>query len=365
MNEFVVAASEVRNEVSPLRTASTAIRDIPSNTAGSAPLNLLKSPNRSPAVIVLCAVLLGAALVNAGSGSVGLWTTVFVAVVIQAMPFVVLGTVVSATIATVVSPVALARLSRLPASVGAASGALAGVALPGCECGSIPVAKRLLDGGAGAPLAFAFLCSAPATNPVVLVATSVAFPGQPRMVIGRLVGGLITAFIAGWWLSKRAAVGTTILERAKSSARVASNPEKVNRSFVQRARDISEATFSDFAHAGGFLVVGAALTATLQTLVPKQWLTPFASSGVASILVMATLAVVLSVCSEADAFVASGLTQFSLTSRLVFLVVGPVVDLKLAAMHVGTFGKVFARRFLPGLFVIAVLSATVVGTVLL
>jgi uncharacterized protein len=358
MNELAGDVSDVGTDTVTRGPVGSSRRRISGDAAWTA-------RNKSSMAFLFGALVLVALLLNAGRGSIGLWTTVFVAVVIQAMPFVVLGTVVSATIATVVSPVALARLSRLPAAVGAAGGALAGVALPGCECGSIPVAKRLLDGGAGAPLAFAFLCSAPATNPVVLVATSVAFPGQPRMVFGRLIGGLTTAFVAGWWLSKRAAEGTAILERAKSSARIASKFAGNKLSFVDRARGISEATFADFAHAGGFLVVGAALTATLQTVVPKQWLTPFASSGVASIMVMALLAVVLSVCSEADAFVASGLTQFSLTSRLVFLVVGPVVDLKLAAMHVGTFGKAFTRRFLPGLFVVAVASATLVGSVLL
>jgi hypothetical protein len=81
--------------------------------------------------------------------------------------------------------------------------------------------------------------------------------------------------------------------------------------------------------------------------------------------VLAALAVVLSICSEADAFVAAGLTQFSMTSRLVFLVVGPMVDLKLIALHVGTFGGRFAARFDPLVLGVAVVVATVVGSLVL
>jgi uncharacterized membrane protein YraQ (UPF0718 family) len=79
---------------------------------------------------------------------------------------------------------------------------------------------------------------------------------------------------------------------------------------------------------------------------------------------MALFAVVLSICSEADAFVAASLTEFSLTAKLAFLVVGPMIDLKLFAMQAGTFGRSFAARFAPATFAVAVLVAVIVGTVL-
>jgi uncharacterized membrane protein YraQ (UPF0718 family) len=86
---------------------------------------------------------------------------------------------------------------------------------------------------------------------------------------------------------------------------------------------------------------------------------------VLSILALATLAVLLSICSEADAFVAASLSQFSLTSRLVFLTVGPMVDLKLISMQTGVFGRRFASRFAPATFVTAVVVAVGVAAVLL
>ena len=296
------------------------------------------------------------------SATVGLWTTVFVAVVIQAVPFVMLGTLVSALLATFISPTLLVRLSRLGPVGASACGAAAGIALPGCECGSIPVAARLIKQGAPTPLALAFVCSAPGINPVVLVATSVAFPGQPRMVLARFLGGLRTAFLIGALCSRR--IGAALL-----AGRAAPDPgprrSPTRRSEAASLRRFTSTMYGDFVHAGGFLVLGAALTATLKTVVPRRVFTPVAGSWLAAALTMALLAVVLSVCSEADAFVASGLTQFSLAARLVFLVVGPVVDLKLAAMHAGTFGRAFAVRFIPLALLTAIASALIVGAILL
>jgi len=105
--------------------------------------------------------------------------------------------------------------------------------------------------------------------------------------------------------------------------------------------------------------------ATLKTVVPGGWLHAVAATPVVSVLALAVLAVLLSICSEADAFVAASLTQFSLTARLAFLVVGPMVDAKLFAMQAGTFGRRFAVRFAPATFVVALLAAGAVGVVLL
>jgi uncharacterized membrane protein YraQ (UPF0718 family) len=121
----------------------------------------------------------------------------------------------------------------------------------------------------------------------------------------------------------------------------------------------------DVMHAGGFLVVGAMAAATLKAVVPASWLHAVAGTPVVSILALAVLAVLLSICSEADAFVAASLSQFSLTARLAFLVVGPMIDLKLFAMQAGTFGRGFALRFAPATFVLAILGSVLVGAVLL
>jgi hypothetical protein len=114
------------------------------------------------------------------------WSTVFVAVVVQATPFLVLGVIVSGAIAAFVPARVFQKLlPKRPVLAVPVAGA-AGIALPGCECGSVPIANRLIDRGVPASAALAFLLSAPAVNPIVLVATAIAFPTEPRMVWARL-----------------------------------------------------------------------------------------------------------------------------------------------------------------------------------
>ncbi len=280
------------------------------------------------------------------------WSTIFVSVTLQALPFLVLGVVVSATVSAVVPGAWIARAVPRRAALAVPAAGLAGALLPGCECSSVPVAGRLMGRGVPAGAALTFLLASPAINPVVLVSTAVAYPDQPEVVLARFVASLLAAVVVGgiWvavarpgWLRDRQAHhehGTTL------------------DNFVSTAT-------ADFLQAGGYLVAGAGMVASMQTLVPASVFERIGGSGPAAVLTMAALAVLLSVCSEADAFVAAGLTQFSLTSRLVFLVVGPMVDLKLIALQAGAFGRGFAARFAPLTLAVAITSAVVVGTVLL
>ena len=147
------------------------------------------------------------------------------------------------------------------------------------------------------------------------------------------------------------------MERAR--ARVAGSGEG------PRWLSFSSAARHDLWDAGGWLVVGAAAAATLQVLVPRSLLLAVADHPALSVLALGGLAVGLAICSEADAFVAASMREFSLTARLVFLVVGPAVDVKLIAMQSGVFGRQFAARFAPLTFVVAVACAVVVGQVVL
>jgi uncharacterized membrane protein YraQ (UPF0718 family) len=280
--------------------------------------------------------------------------TVFCGVFIQAVPFLTVGVVVSGLIAAFVSPERLARW--LPRRIGAAIvvAAAGGAALPGCECGSVPVARRLFGDGALGAAALTFMLAAPAVNPVVLVATAVAFPGQPKMVLARCVASLVTALAMGMAWARWG--------RMEWITRRLPRPDAMRGS---RWEVFSEAARHDFLQAAAYLVLGAATAAALHVLVPAWVFERLAGQFVLGIVTMALLAVVLALCSEADAFVASSLTMLPLLPRLVFLVVGPAVDVKLVAMHAGMFGRAFAARFGPAVLVVATVTATVVGVVVL
>lgn len=322
---------------------------------------------------ILCAVLLLAVVFQAPLRALldvpGLRTgsTVFVAVCVQALPFLVLGVLVSGLIAAWVPPSALrAVLPRSRAAAVPVAGA-AGVALPGCECASVPVARRLMQQGVAAPAALAFLLAAPAVNPIVLVSTAVAFPGQPRMVLARFLGSLLTACVMGWlwlrlgkaeWFAERA------LRRLTDRADAACGPNEEERG-RSRWTVFAETARHDLVEAAGFLVLGAVMSAVFDVAVPSGWTESLAGQAAFGVLVMALLAVVLALCSEADAFVAAALPGLPLLPRLVFLVVGPAVDLKLVALQAGTFGRAFAARFAPMTFAVAVVCSVLAGAVVL
>ncbi|MFI1355140.1 permease [Streptomyces sp. NPDC020898] len=302
------------------------------------------------AIVTVVSVLGPTVALDLYTPAVAAWWTVFTAVVVQAVPFLLLGTVVSAAIGAFVPAKVFSRLLPRNQAFAVPIAGAAGIVLPGCECASVPVAGSLMRRGVAPAAALAFLLSAPAINPVVLVATSIAFPGQPDMVLGRLVASLATAVVMGWlwarfgrekWLPKL-------------TSRGGSTDHSGWRAFLPGLQH-------DFLHAGGFLVVGAGAAATFNIVVPRSVLDVFTGSAWLSVLLLALLAVVLCVCSEADAFVAASLSGFSPTARLAFMVVGPMVDLKLIALQSGTFGRSFAMRFSSVTWVVAVTSSVLVG----
>ncbi|MGR6917926.1 permease [[Actinomadura] parvosata] len=281
------------------------------------------------------------------------WATVFVAVCVQALPFLVLGVALSAAITAFVPASFWTR--ALPRSTYAAVpvAGMAGAVLPGCECASVPVASGLMARGVAPPAALAFLLASPAINPVVLVATAVAFPDDPSMVAARFAASLAVAVLAGWIWARFGRAAWLPVPR-----RTAGTGEGRMSAFVEAMRH-------DLLHAGGFLALGALAAATLNVVIPRDWLTAVAGVPVVSVLVLAFLAVLLSICSEADAFVAASFTAFSPTAKLVFLVVGPMVDLKLIALQAGTFGRAFAWRFAPLTLLLAIGAGFVAGWALL
>jgi uncharacterized membrane protein YraQ (UPF0718 family) len=288
------------------------------------------------------------------------WRTVCLAITVQALPFLLLGTVLSGAINAFVPADLFTRvLPKRPALAVPVAGA-AGAVLPGCECASVPVANSLIRRGVTPAAAFAFLLSAPAINPVVLTATAVAFPGSPAMVAARLLASLGTAAVMGWlwlWLGKEEWLRPVLRHRHTGHT-----GHEHGRS---RWTEFRLGFQHDFLHAGGFLVLGAMAAATFNVAVPRSVLDTFSGSPWLSVLFLAALAVLLAVCSEADAFVAASLTGFSTTARLAFMVVGPMVDLKLIALQAGTFGRAFAWRFSAATTVVAVAASFLIGGALL
>ncbi len=276
-------------------------------------------------------------------------STIFISIVVQALPFLMLGVLLSGAIVAFVPPTLWQRiLPRNPVLAVPVAGC-AGLALPGCECASVPIGGALMKSGVRPAAALTFLLAAPAINPVVLASTWVAFPGQPEMMVARFIASLAVSITMGWlWLRFGKAEWLRPLMREHLQGGT-------------RFETFRRTATHDLLHAGGFLVVGAGVAAVLDAIVPGSLMDAIADNPLLAILAMALLAVILCVCSEADAFIAASFTQFSPTAMLAFMVVGPMVDLKLFGMQAGIFGRRFAARFAPTTFVVAVLMSTLIG----
>lgn len=276
---------------------------------------------------------------------------VFGSLLVEAVPFVALGAFVSATIEVFVPTTVFARIGQLPRALQMPAAALAGVAFPVCECGSVPVARRLMRKGLTPAAAVTFMLAAPIVNPVVIASTYVAYRGRDvvgLMVFGRLTLGFLIAMAVGWIVGAKR---SDELLRARRPSVDQHDDE------LGRATRFFGHLSGDLLFMGRFLIVGAAIAAAVQTFVPQTILNGVADLPVLSIVAMMALAYVMSLCSESDAFVAASFVQFTAPAQLAFLVFGPMVDTKLSALYVGTFGRGFLRTV-----VIAVGSLTLVAT---
>jgi uncharacterized protein len=254
--------------------------------------------------------------------------TIFLGIMIEATPFLVLGVLVSQALALLVREEGL--VSWVPRSRLASLSALAalGALFPVCECGNVPVARRLLSRGVPAAAALVFLLSAPALNPVVALSTYAAFRDQPSIVILRLLLTFIVAVGVGLLVSFHPRPAELV--RRKGSRLSHEHPETPPRGGpTSVVRRFAQGTVAELVEMGAVLVVGAVLAALTQTLVPRATLLGVGQGPVVSVVAMMVLAVILSVCSTVDAFVALAYAgTFTDGSLIAFLVFGPMIDIK-------------------------------------
>lgn len=269
---------------------------------------------------------------------------------IEALPFILLGALVSAAIEVYVPTRFFARIGALPRRVQMPLAGFGGFAFPVCECGSVPVARRLALKGVSPAAAVTFMLAAPILNPVVLVATAVAYRGREVMwwmVAGRGLLGLAAALAVGWILARR----------SKAELLRAPEDEHEHGGHGSRWRRFTQQLSDDFLLLGKYLVIGAVAAGALQTFIPQDVLGAVADTPVVSIVAMMTLAGLLSLCSESDAFVAASFVQFGPAAQLAFLVFGPMVDTKLGFLYAGTFSRGFVRTVIIGVAAVTLAGA--------
>lgn len=280
---------------------------------------------------------------------------IFGSLLIQALPFVMLGALAAALVEVFVPIGTFEKLGSLPRPLQLPAAALAGIAFPICECGSVPVARRLIVRGVHPAAGIAFMLAAPVINPVVLFSTAVAYQGRGalEMVLGRFSLGMVVALAAGTLIARSGA--GKLVENARSHDPAKglhdhdhdhghSDDDGTAHEHPGRSRAFVDHLAADLLLMGKFIVLGAAIAAAMQTIVPQSVFTGIVTTPFVGALIMIVLAFFLSLCSEADAFVAVSFIQFPLGPQLAFLVFGPILDIKLALLYGATFGRDFALR---------------------
>ena len=314
--------------------------------------------------------------------------TLFLSLLVEAMPFLLLGVLFSGLLLLFVDERKLiAKLPKHPL-LGALIGSMVGFLFPVCECGNVPVARRLLMQGVPSPVAIGFLLAAPTINPIVIWATWTAFRDQPEIVVLRVVFSLAIATIIGWVFSAQAdlqpllqpAVAASWKSNVKQSKSQesksdllqsgtywlaqGSNPVRMDATILQatlaatnaskplpyRLRLLLDNTVQELRELGSVLVVGSAIAAAIQVLVPREVILNLGGGEITSILTMMLLAGLVSICSTVDSFFAlSFASTFTSGSLLAFLVFGPMIDLK----GVGLLLSIFKPRAVIYLFALA------------
>jgi uncharacterized membrane protein YraQ (UPF0718 family) len=283
----------------------------------------------------------------------------FQGLLLEALPFLLIGVAI-ASLARRFAPGGR-WLRRLPSHPvwGPLAGAALGFALPACECGNVPVARRMLVGGAPVGTGLGFLFAAPVLNPIVLASTWAAFPDQPWMLLARPLGAVVLALGLALVLrqlpetelfradlleerrSNQPLSQVSLLERRSGLVGLTAPmapPDPVERPSWATVLRHGSREFTDLAL---LLVMGCAIAALVQSLLPRQWLLAVGAAPTLSILALMLLSLVVSVCSSVDAFLALGFAaQVTPGALLAFLLLGPVIDLKL----IGLLGLLFRPR---------------------
>jgi uncharacterized membrane protein YraQ (UPF0718 family) len=282
---------------------------------------------------------------------------IFMGILVEATPFILVGVLMSAVLQRWVGRERLLKI--FPKNVFGASLAAVGMGFcfPVCECGNIPVARRLVAEGVPVHAAITFLLAAPTFNPVVILATAAAFKGQPEMVWVRIVVSLFIALGFGLLFSRNARIQDWVQITPKVDAH--EHKSSSTGEACCAAPSVSSSMASEFFEMMGWLILGAAVASFLQVLIPRSVLLSLGSGEVLSVVAMMILAILVSICSNVDAFFALNYTStFSSGALLAFLILGPMLDVKSILM----LRTLFKPRFIV---LLSVLLVTVVGLIAL
>lgn len=281
--------------------------------------------------------------------------SIFISILIEAIPFILIGVILSGIIQMFVSEEMIARIMPKNRFLAVLFGALAGVLFPACECGIIPITRRLLLKGVPLHAGVAFMLTAPIINPIVLFSTYIAFGNRWSVVFYRGGLALAVSVIIGIFLSYQ------FKDNQLLKPDEPGHHHHHHHTLLQKLGGTLRHAIDEFFSVGKYLIIGAFIAAAMQTYVKTSTLLAIGQNDVSSSLVMMGLAFVLSLCSEVDAFIASSFSStFSLGSLIAFLVFGAMVDIKNLLMMLAAFKKRFVFLLITYIVVIVLAGSLLV-----
>lgn len=265
--------------------------------------------------------------------------TIFISILIESLPFVLIGSLIAGFIQIFVKEEMIVKVLPKNRFTAVLFAALLGALFPACECGIIPIVRKLLLKGVPLYAGIAFMLTGPIINPIVIFSTYVAFGNQWDMVLYRSGLSFLIAVLIGILLSYQYK-DNQLLDKGSTHHHDHHPFEK--QSFFSRIISMLRHAVDEFFSVGKYLILGAFVAASMQTYIQTSTLLEIGQTKLTSSLVMMGLAFVLSLCSEADAFIASSFrSTFSEGSLVAFLLFGPMVDIKNTFMMLSAFKKRF------------------------
>lgn len=273
--------------------------------------------------------------------------TIFLSIVIEALPFVMLGCIISGALHVFLTPERVKRILPKNKLLSILVGSFLGFFFPSCECGIVPIVHQFVKKDVPTYTAFAFMITAPIINPIVLFSTYIAFGNSVKFVIWRVLGSMLVALVVGVWLAyinKEPIVQNSAFDQTCIIEETEQHQDK--KSFWHNSWSVLTHGIDEFFDTGRYLIFGSLLAAAMQTYLPTGAMLQLGHTKLLAILVMLVLAATLSLCSEADAFIGSSLLSLFGNGPVVgFLVFGPMVDIKNLLMMKRYFKTSFMLKF--------------------
>ena len=276
----------------------------------------------------------------------------FLSILLEGAPFLLAGALLSGVLEEYLPPSLLTRILPSNPRMAIVVSAFVGLIIPVCECGIVPVVRRLLRKGLPVSCGITYMLGAPIVNPLVILSTLAAFRGQGtfEMTFLRFSLGSGVAILAGLIAARFAPTAILRSEILSHEPGEHHHHHGQELGISGRLANVSATATKDFLDVLVFFVLGAAAAALFSTAVNQEIILPLASNLPLSIASLMGLASVLSVCSTTDAFIAATLTAFPMAAKLAFLVFGPMLDFKLLFLYGAAFSKRFILLLALGLF---------------